>query len=199
MSKNLNDSYMIKVVCMLLFFTSALMLIQHKYGVTIKCEGPRKYLNCTTIFEFDTSDKNIDSDGRVPEKIKKDIQSTLDELRKEKAAHPKKVNGIGNTVHAHDASDISHLKFLDLAHKLESLRIYANSHTFGYRPFVRIKSNLSPLDQFLIKDFLSFYFNIGFNVKFLFTNMSFYLVIITSLALTLNVIYNKLNMLISNT
>ena len=52
-----------------------------------------------------------------------------------------------------------------------------------------VKSNLSPLDQFLIKDFLSFYFNIGFNIKFLFTNMSFYLVIITSLVFILNVIY----------
>lgn len=56
----------------------------------------------------------------------------------------------------------------------------------------------SPLDQFLIKDFLSFYFNIGFNIKFLFTNMSFYLIIVTFMALILNVIYNKLNTLISN-
>lgn len=56
----------------------------------------------------------------------------------------------------------------------------------------------SPLDQFLIKDFLSFYFNIGFNIKFLFTNMSFYLIIIASAAFILNVIYNKLNSLISN-
>ena len=56
----------------------------------------------------------------------------------------------------------------------------------------------SPLDQFIIRDFISFYFNIGLNIKLLFTNMSMYLTIIASLAFILNVIYNKLNALISN-
>ena len=35
----------------------------------------------------------------------------------------------------------------------------------------------SPLDQFIIRDYLNFYFNIGYNMKFLFTNMSFYLIV----------------------
>lgn len=56
----------------------------------------------------------------------------------------------------------------------------------------------SPLDQFIIRDYLSFYFNLGYNIKFLFTNMSFYLVLISGLVFMLNVIYNKLNSLTSN-
>ena len=56
----------------------------------------------------------------------------------------------------------------------------------------------SPLDQFIIRDYLSFYFNVGYNIKFLFTNMSFYLVLVSGLVFILNVIYNKLNSLTSN-
>lgn len=56
----------------------------------------------------------------------------------------------------------------------------------------------SPLDQFIIRDYLNFYFNIGYNIKFLFTNMSFYLIIISILVFAINVIYNKLNLLTSN-
>ena len=56
----------------------------------------------------------------------------------------------------------------------------------------------SPLDQFIIRDYLSFYFNVGYSTKFLFTNMSFYLVIVSGLVFVLNVIYNKLNLLTSN-
>ena len=93
-----------------------------------------------------------------------------------------------------------HYRFLKLAHKLEAARTHAAAYEKEgiVKPRPIIKSCLSPLDQFLIKDFLSFYFNLGLNVKLLFTNMSFYLVVISSIAFILNVIYNKLNNLISN-
>lgn len=56
----------------------------------------------------------------------------------------------------------------------------------------------SPLDQFLIKEFMTFFFNIGIKVKLLFTNMAFYLLIAGFLASSINILYNKLKSLISN-
>ena len=65
----------------------------------------------------------------------------------------------------------------------------------GYKPNNNANS---PLDQFIIKEFISFYINIGFSVKFLFTNMSFYLWVVALIGYALNLVYNKLKGLISN-
>ena len=56
----------------------------------------------------------------------------------------------------------------------------------------------SPLDQFLIKDLMNIFIDFGLNAKLSFTNMSLYLIAITSIAYILNVIYNKLKGLASN-
>lgn len=56
----------------------------------------------------------------------------------------------------------------------------------------------SPLDQFIIKEFIIFIISIAGNFKFLFTNMSLYLFIVSLVGSSLNVIYNTLNKLVSS-
>lgn len=56
----------------------------------------------------------------------------------------------------------------------------------------------SPLDQFFIKEFITLFYNLGGNMKLLFTNMALYLSIATLIGSGLNVLYNKLKGLVSN-
>ncbi|MCZ6903654.1 MAG: hypothetical protein O7C58_06635 [Rickettsia endosymbiont of Ixodes persulcatus] len=77
--------------------------------------------------------------------------------------------------------------------------INPNAHGKGISSLINTHGGInSPLDQFLIKEFITFFFNLGGNMKLLFTNMAFYLSIAAFLGSGLNVIYNKLKGLVSN-
>lgn len=78
---------------------------------------------------------------------------------------------------------------------------YINPNT--HNKTLGIDSNLntvvnSPLDQFLIKEFLTVIYNFGGNFKLLFTNMTLYLLIATFIASSLNLVYGKLKRLVSS-
>ena len=79
--------------------------------------------------------------------------------------------------------------------------INPNAHGKGIncQPNANINLNLnSPLDQFLIKEFITLFYNLGGNMKLLFTNMAFYLLSGSFIGYSLNLLYNKLTGLISN-
>lgn len=62
-----------------------------------------------------------------------------------------------------------------------------------------VNSLISPLDQFIIKDFFTCSLSFGLTNKLLITNMSIYLLFVTCLSYGINLIYNKLKALISST
>ena len=187
----------LEIAAIILFCLLVIAIVDYKLDNPHKCQGVKKWLHCSSIEGYDTRSRDVDTHASVPWELRNDIQNSLSEVRENKGLHVSTEGPFYKETPEHKAK---HLNFLKSAHTLDALRTHANSYIMGHSAsdFVKIKSNLSPLDQFLIKDFLSFYFNIGFNIKFLFTNMSFYLVIITLIAFILNVIYNKLNTLVSN-
>ena len=56
----------------------------------------------------------------------------------------------------------------------------------------------SPLDQFVIQELITLFFNTGGNLKLSFTNMAFYLSISSFIGISLNLLYNMLKGLISS-
>lgn len=173
--------------------------IEYRQGYLIKCQDSIRVLGCISFEDYDTSPKPVDTDKRVPENLRKDIDRFRESLEIQKHHHAKKAFQYNKPEPGVDHHMRCHKTFLLTAHHLQALRTHANSYIVGdFRKMDIIKSHLSPLEQFNIKDFLTIYSNIGLNTRFIFTNMSLYLMIISSLTFIVSVIYNILNSLISN-
>ena len=78
-------------------------------------------------------------------------------------------------------------------HSVNFINPNAHGNTMGSNAGIN-----SPLDQFFIKEYITLFYNLGGNIKLLFTNMALYLSITALLGSSLNILYNKLKGLVSN-
>ena len=204
---------LLKAFTVLLSLIVLIFAIYNTISNTVMCEPPSPYVNDNLFYKIQESGKGVwkvlFKNVNVHYEVTTSDRTHLGDFQNQNfrmkqtglirgdtvsVDHTRVNNNVVDAVMGH-FNDIQRGNF----HTHSPNYINPNAHGKGIGIHTYGQSGInSPLDQFVIKEFMVFFFNLGGYAKLLFTNMALYLSIVTFIGFNLNAVYNKLKGLVSN-